>query len=40
MDKKINFVTGNKGKWEIGRDVFSKYGLTLVAPNNPAPTIK
>ena len=40
MDKKINFVTGNKGKWEIGRDVFSKYGLTLEQTEMETPEIQ
>lgn len=29
---KITFVTGNIGKWEIGRDIFAKYGLNLLKP--------
>ena len=37
---KINFVTGNSWKWEIGRDIFAQYGLELVQANMETPEIQ
>ena len=37
---KISFVTGNTGKWEIGRDIFTKYGLELNQANMETPEIQ
>ena len=37
---KITFVTGNMGKWEIGRDIFAKYGLELAQAKIETPEIQ
>lgn len=37
---KITFVTGNIGKWEIGRDIFAKYGLELAQAKIETPEIQ
>ena len=37
---KINFVTGNAGKWEIARDIFAQYDLELTQANMETPEIQ
>ncbi len=37
---KVTFVTGNIGKWEIGRDIFAKYGLELAQAKIETPEIQ
>ena len=37
---KICFVTGNTGKWEIGRDIFANYGLELNQAKIETPEIQ
>lgn len=37
---KITFVTGNMGKWEIGRDIFTQYGLELAQAKIETPEIQ
>ena len=37
---KVAFVTGNKGKWEIAKDIFAKYEVDLVHANMETPEIQ
>ena len=37
---KVTFVTGNMGKWEIGRDIFARYGLELAQAKMETPEIQ
>jgi len=38
--KEVTFVTGNQGKWEIARDIFKEYGVTLYQEKIETPEIQ
>lgn len=38
--KKVTFLTGNKGKWEIAKSIFADYGIELLQDKIETPEIQ